>query len=374
VKSIIAQVILFASLASVCITSAAGDARMPNTCPTLVTASAVPSGTAQERPKEIAVQTIPLVASPPLQPHGKDELSGLAWHKDHLILLPELKHLNTVGASDGYLFRIAKADILDFLDGKSSLPLKIQRIPFRAAHITKQINGYQGFEAIVFKDDRVYMTIEAEPGPDGRMMAYLVSGRIKPNSTEVQLDNEFIELPPPAEVGNASYESLMLMDNRLVSFFELNGTEIKKNHQGSPRGRAFSLSPRLTELEPTPLPNIEYRITDATVADGDGKFWVINYYFPCEVGRNKYEIGIYTLAQTYGRGATHAERKQVERLVEFQYVEQEGRIKLTKTPPIQLKLEDRPRNWEGLVRLDQRGFLIVTDEHPETILGFVPYP
>jgi hypothetical protein len=32
------------------------------------------------------------------------------------------------------------------------------------------------------------------------------------------------------------------------------------------------------------------------------------------------------------------------------------------------------RNWEGLVRLDDRGFLLVTDLFPGTILGFVPAP
>jgi len=30
------------------------------------------------------------------------------------------------------------------------------------------------------------------------------------------------------------------------------------------------------------------------------------------------------------------------------------------------------RNWEGIVRLDNRGFLLATDKFPTTILGFVP--
>lgn len=374
VKTIIIQAVLLASLVSGCITPTAADARAPNTCPTAVTMSAAPNGAAPESPKEITVQTIPLDARS-FQRDGEDQLSGLAWYKDHLILLPELKQLNNEGESDGYLFRIAKADIVDFLDGKSSPPIKVDRIPFFAAHVTKQFTDYQGFEAIAFKEDRVYMTFEAgRPGPDGRMRAYLVSGMVNPNPAEVRLDNELIEMPPPAQVGNASYESLMLMDDLLVSFFELNGAKIKNNDQEGPRAYAFSLSPRPSKLNSIPLPHIEYRITDATTANGDGKFWAINYYFPCEKGENSYEVAADNLADTYGKGTTHAERKQVERLVELQYAEKEGVIKLTNTPPIQLNLEDRPRNWEGLVRLDQRGFLIVTDEHPETILGFVAYP
>lgn len=48
---------------------------------------------------------------------------------------------------------------------------------------------------------------------------------------------------------------------------------------------------------------------------------------------------------------------------------------VTNTPPIQLQLIDGvSRNWEGLVRLDERGFLLITDEFPETILAFVAKP
>ncbi len=42
--------------------------------------------------------------------------------------------------------------------------------------------------------------------------------------------------------------------------------------------------------------------------------------------------------------------------------------------PIQLTLVDEAtvRNWEGIARLDGRGFLIATDTYPATILAFVP--
>jgi len=60
--------------------------------------------------------------------------------------------------------------------------------------------------------------------------------------------------------------------------------------------------------------------------------------------------------------------------VEFQYTA--SGISLVDTPPIQLELidDDHSRNWEGVVRLDGIGFLLMTDTHPETILGFVPAP
>ena len=43
--------------------------------------------------------------------------------------------------------------------------------------------------------------------------------------------------------------------------------------------------------------------------------------------------------------------------------------------PVQLELPgEDARNWEGIVRLDDVGFLLVTDQYPQTILGFVPVP
>ena len=118
-----------------------------------------------------------------------------------------------------------------------------------------------------------------------------------------------------------------------------------------------------------PFPTIEYRLTDATETDGEGRFWMINYLK--DGGVKKLDPAPDELAAQYGLGLTHAEAQAVERLVEFQVTE-EGVVR-THTPPIQLQLlDDQSRNWEGIVRLGQRGFLLMTDKYPETILGFVP--
>jgi hypothetical protein len=39
---------------------------------------------------------------------------------------------------------------------------------------------------------------------------------------------------------------------------------------------------------------------------------------------------------------------------------------------LELVSDDDTRNWEGLVRLDDYGFLLATDKYPRTILAFVP--
>ena len=80
------------------------------------------------------------------------------------------------------------------------------------------------------------------------------------------------------------------------------------------------------------------------------------------------------LVEQYGEGATHQKANQVERLVEFQ-IEPDG-VRLVDAPPIQLELSPfgLPRNWEGIVRLqdgDLDGFLLVTDKFPSTQVAFV---
>src|SRR5512138_133697 len=67
-------------------------------------------------PAEVEVRNIPL-AGPAAGSNA--ELSGLAWYGDWLILLPQYPERFPSGP-DGSLFAIAKADLLAFLDEKSS--------------------------------------------------------------------------------------------------------------------------------------------------------------------------------------------------------------------------------------------------------------
>jgi hypothetical protein len=116
------------------------------------------------------------------------------------------------------------------------------------------------------------------------------------------------------------------------------------------------------------MPPLEYRLTDVTEPGADGVFWAINYFFP---GEDFLLPSSDPLVERYGRGVTHAFYPQVERLVAFQYTG--TAITLLDRAPIYLELPDaNARNWEGIVRLDDRGFLIVTDKYPQTLLGFVP--
>ena len=93
----------------------------------------------------------------------------------------------------------------------------------------------------------------------------------------------------------------------------------------------------------------------------------MNYFFPGDVHLLPASD---PLAEKYGEGETHQSFDPVERLVEFQITE-DG-INISDQPPFQFRLlpDNEARNWEGLVLLDESGFLVVTDKFPTTILGF----
>ena len=304
-------------------------------------------------PTEHAVVTIPLIARVSI---NTAEYSGMAWYGDNLILLPQ--YPNRFGIGDGALLSIPKADLLAFLDGKTTSPLIPRYVPLSAPGLTQRVPGFEGFESIGFIGDDVFMTIEAKPGT---MMGNLVKGKIASDLSRIQLDaTTLLQIPPQAAISNFSDEAMVVAGNKLLTMYEANGAGANPQ----PVAHVFDFKP--AAVGTLAFPNIEYRITDATPTDAANRFWAINYFFPGDV---KILPLFDPLAQKFGKGLTHAQYPQVERLVEFQY--SDAGITLTNTPPLQFVLPNADaRNWEGIARLDNRGFLIVTDSFPQTILGF----
>jgi hypothetical protein len=293
----------------------------------------------------------------------------MAWYGDYLILLPQYPDF-AIPEADGAVFALPKADLLAYLDGTRTDPLEPILIPFIAPGLADQIVGFEGYEAITFFGDQAFLTIEAREAsrPSG-MRGYLVSGRIAPDLGSLVLNTAAVtEIVSQPKVGNKSDEALLVAGDKLVTIYEVNGAAINP----SPVAHLFDM--QLAPSGTIPFPNVEYRITDATTLDREGRFWAINYFFP---GDTKLATDSDPLAERYGQGPTHAQFETVERLLEFEY--SESGISLVDRPPLQLALPDSlvgglGRNWEGLVRLDDRGFLLVTDLFPGTILGFVPAP
>jgi hypothetical protein len=288
------------------------------------------------------------------------ELSGMAWYGDNLVLLPQYP-----GRFQSQLFMLHKQDIVDVLSGKSETPLQPQPIRLVEQDIQRQILGFDGFEAIVFVDDRVYLTIEAREGAGA--MGYLVSGTVAPDLSEIRLDGAPITaIQPQATLPNLSEETLVALGGQLATLYEANGRFINAN----PLVHFFDAA-TLAPLGVLPLATVEYRITDATELDNFGRFWVINYFFPGDRALRP------ILRARGALGAIDENAQPIERLLELQFTT-EGVVR-TDTPAVQLQLLENhvARNWEGIVRLqteDLDGFLLVTDTFPETILAFVSKP
>ena len=122
-----------------------------------------------------------------------------------------------------------------------------------------------------------------------------------------------------------------------------------------------------------PFPNIEYRVTDATALDDERRFWVMNYFFPPE--KMKLQVGEDPEVVRFGRPEGQNPEGCVERLLELRITDEDTIIR-TDTPPISFPLlpDGVCRNWEAVVRLDDRGFLVMTDQYPGTLLAFIPNP
>lgn len=315
------------------------------------------NGTGENKPvTEAVVITLPLGA--PLD-QASAELSGLTWAADWLILLPQYP-----SRFNNQIFKLDKKTVATSLDNNPATELTPLPIIFNSGGLEKTIAGFEGYEAITTVDHTAYLTIEAGLLKTG---GFLVRAEWDQNFNELTLDPEsMVSINPQADLSNTSDESIMVFGQRIVTLYEANGANVNPN----PVANMFNMD--MQKVDSLSMPTIEYRITDSTQPDQNGLFWAINYFYPGD--REKLNPAEDQVGAQYGQGETHAASQAVERLVAFQFTE-DG-IVLAPLAPIQLQLlpDDEARNWEGIARLDDRGFLLVTDKFPETILAFVANP
>ncbi|NOZ03618.1 MAG: hypothetical protein GXO92_03295 [FCB group bacterium] len=284
------------------------------------------------------------------------EISGLAWHGNNLILLPQYPN--------GYLYSIPKDRLLSFINGESDKAIMPEKIKFITPDYKKQIPGFEGYEALAFAGDEVFMVMESKRR--GTMKGHVVKGFFSSEEQAIRLyEGPITEIDPPVNIKNMAYEAVLLYRDQVITFFEANGPAV------NPRPRASRFTETLRPLPALSFPPIEYRITDVTAADRAGNFWAINYFWPGD--RKRLRPGPDPLIEKYGQSPTQVQSRAVERLLKFT-ISERG-VRLVNQPPVELELIDAQtsRNWEGIARLDKRGFLVVTDEHPGTILAFIPY-
>jgi len=302
-----------------------------------------------EPPIEVSVRIIPLEGAIGLP---RAELSGLAWWHDELLLLPQ--NPETFG---GALFVISREAIELYLE-HGEQPPAVRRVPFEAPF---EVEGYDGFEAIAVDGNEVFVTMEIRgaSGPVGR----IIRGRVHGALERIALEDPGQPLEAQNRLSNTGYESLVVHGNQILALYETNGAVNEEP-------LALVFDHQLGRGTDHPMAPLEYRVTDATEIDRRGRFWVMNYHWPDA----PWHSGQCSITEQYGQGESHARCTTVERLVEL-HLEGDD-IVATARAPLQFQLldDEHPRNWEGVVRLGDRGFLIVTDQYPDTLLGFVSRP
>ena len=291
------------------------------------------------------------------------EISAMAWHGDELVLVPQYPQ-----RFGNRLFAIKQRAIVDFLTGVTTELPPLKAIAFDDGGLAETISGFEGYEAIAFDGDQVYMTVETRPG--NWMLGYLVSGTYLPDATLIALDpTARTPIPAQAPLTNLTDETLVIDGERLLTIYEANGANVNPD----PTATVFDRD--LNKLASIPFPTVEFRVTDASAVDEQGRFWVINYFW--EGDGEKLRPAEDAIAMGQSQGSSHSQFTTVERLVELQ-ITPDG-VVLGDTPPIQLALLPAgiARNWEGIARLqtgELDGFLLATDKFPVTEFAFVPRP
>ena len=290
--------------------------------------------------------------------HKTLEMSGLTWAGETLLLMPQYPN-NT----KPLVYGIDKSIIKDRIKNPR-VPIEPKEYSIQLNNLLDRVPGFQGFEAVCYVRGELYFLIEAEV--NSLMSSYLVKGTFDETEKKITIDDYHLtKIEPPVDIHNMAFESLLYTRKTLWALFEANGA----NANSSPKVYTFSLN--LRSKKQVSFPNVEYRITDFTTVDKYGRFWAINYFWPGHRKHINPENDIY--AHEFGKGKTHQKYDHVERLLEFQI--SDNVVVPTGARPIEIVLEENnPRNWEGLVKLDELGFLIISDEHPKTIFAFIPYP
>ena len=299
----------------------------------------------------------------PLAARGS-EVSGMTWQGDTLIILSQYPEQFMEEEGMLALFGISKDEIVAAIEHDQ--PVQPFLIPCRAPGLVDAMEGYDGLEALGIIGHRYFMTVEAKD--NSGMTGFLVSGRFDVAGGLVVMNvTELSPIPMSVNIPNISSESILIDGDRVITLTEAIGLNVNPR----PWARVFSSE---AEYQGTlPMPQIEYRVTDASALDHGRRFWVINYLFPPE--GPKLAPAPDPELERFDDPDSYDPQDCIERLLELRLTT-DDRIVRTATPPVNLELlpDGECRNWEALVRLDDRGFLLMTDKYPGTLLAFVPFP
>ncbi len=323
------------------------------------------------------------------------EFSGMAFAGDYLVLLPQYPGNSTFEKlpwgkkpSKGCLFYIKKKDILEAIFSYN--PLKLYGFEFDLENGENLKGKFQGYEAIAFEGDKVFLTVEMEK------KSYLIEGTLKKNKEgapiKITLDlsadkiEEFSQIVSKKKsrdtlkASNSGEETLVFIEGKKIVFHErrvctgksqecIEINESLKDCENIDEVKQWKNFPNFISRYSTPNNkkqcflidlkdpycddrkqgcSLDFdRITDATQPDSN-EFWVITrgekYFF-------------------------------INRL---SYISMGNELRFKRGKQMRLS-KSRGYNWEGIVRIDSpNGFLVVVDANRnpnrlETSLCFKPF-
>ena len=291
------------------------------------------------------------------------EISGLAWYKDYLVILPQFPFKFGNGLY-GTLFLIEKDDLYVQIRNGFNSPLPYKKISLET-YGSEQFNTTgSGYEGITFVGDDVYFVIESRSVNE--TCGYLVKGEVDWDNNKIIINDKSIQKNiADHPLDNTSDESVTSFNDQIITIYEANGIWVNEN----PCMNVFSRD--LKQRHKISMPHIEYRITDATRVSADSTFWVINYMWKGDMDLLKPDKDV--LFEDYGVGKSQKNSLSVERLVKLKFLGDE--IEFVPVPPVYIEIPKgvKSRNWEGIVEMDDAGFIMATDKHPGNLLAFVPF-
>ena len=225
------------------------------------------------------------------------------------------------------IFFIEKSEINNFIDGKSQGPINYGFFSIDISGIEKFFSLGSGFESLTVNNNYIFLTIEYME--KGSTRSILIKGEIDSLENRIILDKSSItEINHKLSLYNISDESILYFDDKIIPIFEVYGYNINSHPKVPVFSTGFDL---ISEWK---FPTVEYRITDATSVDDSGRFWAINYFYPGD--NDKLNPAKDNLFEKYGIGESHKNYDPVERIVEFQIVN--NKIIISQNPPLYIKL------------------------------------
>ena len=285
------------------------------------------------------------------------EYSSMCWFEDNLILLPQYPSYFQTSLNQDVIFMITKDKLSNAINRKGRKVIEPETIQVINNETYKMLPGYEGFEGICYDGEYFYLTVEYNSPTN---QAVVVKARLSEDNKKLEiLNDDHLVVDLPANVINASYESIFIYNDFIYVIYEANGRIINNNPI------AKKISKDLQTVENINFESIEYRITDVTSFDETGKGWGINYFWPGDA--NLYLPYEDFIPNQFP--AVNNIEQGVERIVPLIITDNAIEYDVSRDP-IYIKKEarDDSYNWEGIVNYEDDSFLLVTDKFPRTVL------